>query len=202
MIRLANADKGRFGGLFKPAWQSRSADKRLSAVARLDTDDAKDRAILGQLARDPEDAVALAAIARVDDLAVLDRLIEERPGESRQGAARRRFGELLADAESIDFVTATARLGELPGRVAEFAAHAAFEHTRGGFSVTDLDSTNGTKVNGEKVASRLLASRTIDSGRLRYEAALPPEIRGRFQIRVGTLRGGVTSATFRVGAMR
>ena len=37
------------------------------------------------------------------------------------------------------------------------AAHAAFEHTRGGFSVTDLDSTNGTKVNGEKVASRLLA---------------------------------------------
>ena len=51
-------------------------------------------------------------------------------------------------------------------------------------------------------ASRLLASRTIDSGRLRYEAALPPEIRGRFQIRVGTLRGGVTSATSRVGAMR
>lgn len=130
MIRLANADKGRFGGLFKPAWQSRSADKRLSAVARLDTDDAKDREILGQLARDPEDAVALAAIARVDDLAVLDRLIEERPGESRQGAARRRFGELLADAESIDFVTATARLGELPGRVAEFAAHAAFEPLR------------------------------------------------------------------------
>lgn len=37
------------------------------------------------------------------------------------------------------------------------AQHAAFEHTRGGFCVTDLDSTNGTKVNGEKVTTRVLA---------------------------------------------
>ncbi|MGH0031653.1 MAG: FHA domain-containing protein [Myxococcota bacterium] len=37
------------------------------------------------------------------------------------------------------------------------AQHAAFEHTRGGLSVTDLDSTNGTKVNGEAVTSRVLA---------------------------------------------
>jgi pSer/pThr/pTyr-binding forkhead associated (FHA) protein len=37
------------------------------------------------------------------------------------------------------------------------ACHAAFEHTRGGFCVTDLDSTNGTKVNGEKVNTRVLA---------------------------------------------
>lgn len=37
------------------------------------------------------------------------------------------------------------------------AQHAAFEHSRGGFCVTDLDSTNGTRVNGETVATRLLA---------------------------------------------
>lgn len=35
--------------------------------------------------------------------------------------------------------------------------HAAFEHTRGGFCVTDLDSTNGTKVNGVAVASQVLS---------------------------------------------
>ena len=29
---LANADQGRFGGLFKPSWQSKSADKRLAAA--------------------------------------------------------------------------------------------------------------------------------------------------------------------------
>ena len=38
------------------------------------------------------------------------------------------------------------------------AQHAAFEHTRGGFCVTDLGSTNGTRVNGEAISgARLLA---------------------------------------------
>ncbi len=38
------------------------------------------------------------------------------------------------------------------------AQHAAFEHTRGGFCVTDLGSTNGTRVNGEAISGpRLLA---------------------------------------------
>ena len=37
------------------------------------------------------------------------------------------------------------------------ASHAAFEHTRGGFCVTDLGSTNGTKVNGSPITSQVLA---------------------------------------------
>src|SRR5262245_24049629 len=37
------------------------------------------------------------------------------------------------------------------------AHHAAFEYSRGAFSVTDLDSTNGVQVNGERVRSRALA---------------------------------------------
>ena len=38
------------------------------------------------------------------------------------------------------------------------AKHAAFEHTRGGFCVTDLGSTNGTRVNGEAISgAHLLA---------------------------------------------
>jgi pSer/pThr/pTyr-binding forkhead associated (FHA) protein len=37
------------------------------------------------------------------------------------------------------------------------ATHAAFEHSRGGLCVTDLDSTNGTRVNGERVQTRALA---------------------------------------------
>jgi pSer/pThr/pTyr-binding forkhead associated (FHA) protein len=37
------------------------------------------------------------------------------------------------------------------------ANHAAFEHSRGGLCITDLDSTNGTRVNGERVTTRPLA---------------------------------------------
>jgi pSer/pThr/pTyr-binding forkhead associated (FHA) protein len=37
------------------------------------------------------------------------------------------------------------------------AQHAAFEQTRGGLCVTDLESTNGLRVNGERVATRALS---------------------------------------------
>src|SRR5262245_36352320 len=37
------------------------------------------------------------------------------------------------------------------------ANHAVFEHSRGGLCITDLDSTNGTRVNGERVTTRPLA---------------------------------------------
>ncbi len=37
------------------------------------------------------------------------------------------------------------------------AQHAAFEHSRGGLCITDLDSTNGIRVNGETVATRALS---------------------------------------------
>ena len=49
---------------------------------------------------------------------------------------------------------------------------------------------------------RLLASRTLQGGRLRYEASLPEEVVGRFQVRVGTLGGEVASSTFRAGSPR
>lgn len=50
----------------------------------------------------------------------------------------------------------------------------------------------------------LLASVTIDEGpRYHYEAPLPPEVDGRrLQVLVGTLRGGVASATFVPGGGR
>jgi pSer/pThr/pTyr-binding forkhead associated (FHA) protein len=37
------------------------------------------------------------------------------------------------------------------------AQHAVFEHSRGAFGVTDLDSTNGTRVNGQAITTRALA---------------------------------------------
>ena len=37
------------------------------------------------------------------------------------------------------------------------AKHAVFEHSRGGLCLTDLGSTNGTRVNGERLVTRALA---------------------------------------------
>ena len=127
---MANTDQGRFGGLFKPSWQSRSADKRLAAVARLDTDDAGDREVLLQLAQDPDEAVCLAAIQRIEDLPALNRLVAELPNQARQQAARSRFCELLGDARMSDEQSGIAWLDQMPERAADFAAHAALEPVR------------------------------------------------------------------------
>ena len=51
---------------------------------------------------------------------------------------------------------------------------------------------------GEEFVRQLLSSRVLQGERSRYEAPLPPTMRGRFQLRVGTLRGGVSSSTFRL----
>ena len=127
---VANADKGRFGGLFKPSWQSKSAEKRLAAVARLDTDDPNDREILRQLACDPDDAVSLAAIQRIEDLATLSRLVAKLATESSQQAARSRFCDLLGGSQMTGEDCGITWLAEMPERAADFAAHAAFEPVR------------------------------------------------------------------------
>ena len=53
------------------------------------------------------------------------------------------------------------------------ANHAVFEHSRGGLCITDLDSTNGTRVNGERVATRALAhGDRIEIGRHHFHLLL------------------------------
>ncbi len=53
------------------------------------------------------------------------------------------------------------------------AQHAAFEQTRGGVTVTDLDSTNGTRVNGQPVTTCVLAhGDRVDIGGHAFELLL------------------------------
>lgn len=55
----------------------------------------------------------------------------------------------------------------------------------------------------ERFASELINSRDLQQVRFHYEALLPkPTAGGSFQIRVGTLRGGVASATFTEASVR
>jgi pSer/pThr/pTyr-binding forkhead associated (FHA) protein len=73
--------------------------------------------------------------------------------------------EVKGGAEGNEYPVETERVvvGRGPGVDIAFddeemsARHAVFEHSRGGFCVTDLDSTNGTRVNGESITTRALA---------------------------------------------
>jgi hypothetical protein len=73
--------------------------------------------------------------------------------------------EVAGGAEGNEYPIDTERcvVGRGPGVDLAFAdeemsaQHAVFEHSRGAFSVTDLDSTNGVRVNGEAVKSRALS---------------------------------------------
>ena len=73
--------------------------------------------------------------------------------------------EVAGGAEGNEYAVDAERIviGRGPGVDLAFddeemsAQHAAFEHSRGGLCVTDLDSTNGTRVNGETITRRVLA---------------------------------------------
>ena len=65
-------------------------------------------------------------------------------------------------------------------------------------SVAKLIGRGLTDEAGEEFVRQLLSSRLLQGDRSRYEATVPPTLRGRFQLRVGTLRGGVSSSTFRL----
>lgn len=73
--------------------------------------------------------------------------------------------EVAGGAEGNEYPIETERMTIGRGPDVDFAfddemmsaQHAAFDQTRGGLCVTDLESTNGTRVNGEPVTTRALS---------------------------------------------
>lgn len=95
-----------FGLLRKPDWESKNASLRERAVARGD-----DPALLARLPEfaqaDPEPAVRIAALRRVDDLALLERRLRGELDASVAGVARERLFALLdtrADGDAVALV--------------------------------------------------------------------------------------------------
>ena len=130
-----------------------------------------------------DDGAVVRSIQETTRRRLLLSLVRELKSEVR----RRRLGE--REAARIDFE----RGGDGPRVVVESA-----ESLSGARLICQgLDASLA-----EDFCARLLASRALQSGRMRYEAALPSEVRGLFQLRVATLRGGVASSTFRAGAAR
>jgi len=110
--------------LFKPAWQSNSAEKRLRAIATMDGSSAEKQLILAQLAKnDIESAIQISAINKLTSVITLHEL-SMTAGESVRVEAVNRLNTLLGENGSLqqqDFIELIARYPELCFRIASQA---------------------------------------------------------------------------------
>jgi len=116
--------------LFKPAWKSKSADKRLQAVSTLDNSSQEDREILWQLCNDPEDPVCLAAIDKFDELSRLFDLHQQHEREPVRAKALERVNQLISNNGFLSEDKAGELLASKPDMAPLFAANASLQPVR------------------------------------------------------------------------
>ena len=117
--------------LLKPAWKSRSVEKRRRAIIEMDNADAEHQEILFQLATDDEDdSVKIVAIRQLTSAPALHELSLKLPDDAVRTEAENRVNELLGMAHMLDeeqFRDLLKRFPELQLRV---AAHASLSSVR------------------------------------------------------------------------
>jgi len=117
--------------LFKPAWQNPSVEKRLSAIADLQSDNAEHQQILLQLASDDDDdSVRIEAMQRLTDAGVLHELSIKNPDSTVSMAAENRLNELMATSQVIDEAQYRNLLDCYPELHSRIATHADFNSIR------------------------------------------------------------------------
>ncbi len=111
--------------LFKPAWQSDSIEKRLKAIAELQSDNAEHQQVLSQLASNDSDvSIRIAAVQRLTDVAALHELLIKMSGDSVAVAAEKRVDELLATDSALDEAQCHDLLASYPELQQRIAVHA------------------------------------------------------------------------------
>ncbi len=89
--------------LFKPAWQSRSTEKRLKAVTTMDHTRPEKQQILAQLATDDENiSIRLAAIQKITSVSVLSAILQNHSSKPTHIEAEKRLEELITTNLSLD----------------------------------------------------------------------------------------------------
>ncbi|MFT5502819.1 MAG: exonuclease SbcC [Gammaproteobacteria bacterium] len=117
--------------LFKPAWQSPSVEKRLSAIAGLQTDNKEHQQVLLQLAsEDADDSVRIAAMQRLADVVALNGLSIKNADSAVGVAVEKRLDELMTTGQSIDEAQYRNLLASCPELQVRIATHANFSSIR------------------------------------------------------------------------
>ena len=115
--------------LFKPAWKSDSADKRLHAIETLAAEDAEAQQILAELTADSEDQVAVAAIGKLRAIPRLHELQRDHASASVREAADHRLNALLVE-DTLKQPELLALMKDIPDLAERLAAHAADAEVR------------------------------------------------------------------------
>jgi len=117
--------------LLKPAWKSRSIEKRRSAISEMDCANAEHQDILLQLASDDEDSsIRIAAIRQIPSVAALHGLSLKLSDDLVRTEAEKRVNELLSMAHSLDEEQYHDLLKRYPELQLRIAAHAESSATR------------------------------------------------------------------------
>ncbi|MCG6938789.1 MAG: DUF349 domain-containing protein [Gammaproteobacteria bacterium] len=117
--------------LFKPAWKSRSVEKRLEAISAMDSFNSEKQSILAQLAA--EDEAVSIRIAALQKLTSVDSLVEiskQDADDSVRSQAEKRIDELLASGEFLDKAQYHDLLMRHPELTARIAAYANIDAVR------------------------------------------------------------------------
>lgn len=116
---------------FKPAWQSPSVEKRLSAISDLHSDSIEHQQILLQLASyDDDDSIRILAMQQLTDVKVLHELSKKNPNSSVSVATENRLNELMASSQIIDEAQYRNLLAGYPELNLRIATHADFSSIR------------------------------------------------------------------------
>jgi exonuclease SbcC len=111
--------------LFKPAWKSRSVEKRLRAITEMDSVSAEHQKILFQLARDDEDSsIRIAAIGKLTSAAALHELSIKFSDSAVRTEAEKRVNELMGADHALDEAQYRDLLKHYPELQLRIAAHA------------------------------------------------------------------------------
>jgi len=117
--------------LFKPAWKSSSVEKRLKAIAAMNSASVEKQKILAQLAADDEDvSVCIAAMQKLTSAATLHELSINHDDASVRATAEKRLNELLSADGSLDEEQYHDLLKQYPALAVRVAACAGLSSVR------------------------------------------------------------------------
>ena len=159
--------------LFKPAWKSSSVDKRLKAIAAMDSANLEQQKILAQLASDDEDAtICIAAIQKLSSVPALHEISLKHANDTVRTEASNRLNELMGESASLNPQQFDDILKLYPELKMRVAAHAELATVRNQ-AIQELSTDQLLEVLSEttytdsrqQIANMLLDIESLDSAR-------------------------------------